>query len=208
MVNIAKRDFNKDLGSYIDKRRKGSGLGLSFKLPFKKKSKGVDEVVPDIGPTEVHVEYKEPGKLAKLFSFRKKLIKETALTEDLTPEEMARLRGMEDDIEDTEKMIVEKEDEIREIRDEEEGLVERREGLLKGFFSKINVFKRRPMETVKLPDEYAEEGPALDTDVVEVLKVMHRWIEQLTPVKRRSFKASKDFKKYKAVLEKYGLIRK
>lgn len=154
------------------------------------------------------MEYKKPGKLARLFSFRRKLIKEAEQTEDLSPEEMAKLRAMEDDIEETEKEINEKEEDIREIREEEAELIDKREGKLKKFFSKINIFKRRPMETVELPAEEYEEESVLDEDVVEVLKVMHKWIEQLSPTKKRSFKASKDFQKYKEVLDKYGLIKK
>ena len=120
---------------------------------------------------------------------------------------MAKLRAMEDEIEETEDDIMEKEEEIKEIRDEEAELIEEREGLLKRFFRKINVFKRRPMETVEIPAEEIEEESVLDEDVIDVLKVMHKWLEQLTPSKRRSFKASKDFQMYKAVLEKYGLIK-
>ena len=156
----------------------------------------------------MHVEYKKPSKLGKLFSFRRKLIKEAAQEEDLSPEEMARLRGMEDEIEETEKEIIDKEEEIKGIRDEEAELIEEREGMLKKFFGKINIFKRTPMETVELPAEDYEQEPVLDEDVIEVLKIMHKWLEQLPPSKKRSFKASKDFQKYKEVLDKYGLIKK
>jgi len=207
VVKIATRDFNKELGSYIDKKRtrqRGSG-GLVFKIPFKTTKR--DEVVPDMGPTEVHVEYKKPSRLSRLFTFRRKLIKEAERSEDLSPQDMAKLRAMEDDVEDTEEEIVEKEEEIKEIREEEEELVEKRENMLKKFFGSINIFKRKRMETVEVDAEYQEE-PALDQDVVDVLKVTHKWIDQLSPAKKRSFKASNDFKKYKGVLEKYGLVKK
>ncbi|MBU1198215.1 MAG: hypothetical protein KKF46_07390 [Nanoarchaeota archaeon] len=211
MVKIASKDFNKSLGNYIDKRRSyegGSGKLFSFKFGLKKNKRADEEVVPEIGPSEVHVEYKQPGFLSRLFKFRRGLINEAVESEDLTPAEMAKLRSMEDDIEDTEKEIMEKEHEIRELRDDEEDLVEKREGILTTFFSKINIFSRRPTETVEIHDDEYIDEPALDEDVVEVLKAMHKWIEQLTPAKKRSFKASKDFQLYKAVLEKYGLIRK
>lgn len=168
----------------------------------------MEEQVPDLEPTQVHVEYKEPSKLSRLFSFRRKLIKETSDTEDLSPKDMAKLRSMEDDIEQTENNIMEKEEEIREIEDEEAELVQRRESMLAKFFGSINIFKRRPMDTVEIPAEGYEDEPVLDQEVIDVLKVMHKWIDQLSPAKKRSFKASKDFQAYKAVLEKYGLIRK
>lgn len=208
MVKIAKKDFNKDLGTYIEKRKAREAdprKGFSFKMPFAAKKKAEEEV-PDIGPTEVHVEYKQPGFLKRLFTFRRDLIKEASQAEELTPEEMAKLRMMEDDIEETEKEIIEKEGEIKEIKQEEEELIERREGLLTRFFGKINIFKRRPMKIVEMPVE--EEEAVLDEDLIDVIKISHKWLEQLTPIKKRSFKASKDFQKYKEALKKYGLIRK
>lgn len=197
------------MGNYLEKRRakySSPEKGFRFKLPFEKKRR-VEEVVPDIGPTEVHVEYKEPGFLKRLFTFRRNMIREVSQSEELTPEEMAKLRGMEDDIEDTEKEIVEKEEEMKEIKNEETELIERREGLLTNFFGKINIFKRRPMETVEIPTEGYDE-PALDQDLINVFKITHKWIDQLTPAKKRSFKASNDFQIYKEALQKYGLIKK
>ncbi|HHE36397.1 MAG TPA: hypothetical protein ENL16_01115 [Candidatus Woesearchaeota archaeon] len=208
MVKIARKDFCKELDAYIEKRRareKGHRRGFSLRIALGSKKKA--EEIPDIEPTQVHVEYKQPGFLSRLFSFRRGLIKEATQSEDLTPEEMARLRAMEDDIEETEKEIVEKEEEIREIKEEEAELVEKRESLLKTFFNTINIFKRKPMKTVEVIEEEVVEEPALDEDVVEVLKIVHKWLEQLSPAKKRSFKASKDFQKYKSVLEKYGLIK-
>ena len=121
---------------------------------------------------------------------------------------MAKLKGMEDDIEDTEKEIVEKEEEVKEIKQKEEKLVEKREGLLTKFFEKVNVFKRKPMEAVQLhSNEYEKEEPVLDQEVIEVIKIAHKWLGELTPGKKRSFKASADFQKYKEVLEKYGLVK-
>lgn len=209
MVKIAK-DFNKELVSYIEKRRareKEPGTGFSLKMPFKKR-KRLDEEVPNIEPTQVHVEYKKPGFLSKLFSFRRGLIKEAAQGEELTPKEMAKLRAMEDEIEDTEKEIVEKEEEMKEIKEEEAELIEKREGLLTKFFGRMNIFKRRSMDTVEISEEEYIEEPAIGEDIAEVFKILHKWLEQLTPAKKRSFKASSDFQKYKEVLTKYGLVKK
>ncbi|MBW2991113.1 hypothetical protein KY348_05420 [Candidatus Woesearchaeota archaeon] len=208
MIKIAKKDFNKELGSYIDKRRvkERSGRGFGFKMSFARKK--TTEKIPDIEPTEVHVEYKQPGFLSKLFSFRRGLIKEASTSEELSPEDMAKLRAMEDDIEATEKEIVEKEEEMKEMKEVEDELIEKRENLLTKFFGKINIFKRRRMKTVDVSAEELGEGPMLDEDIVETFKIIHKWLEQLPPAKKRSFKASSDFQKYKEVLEKYGLVRK
>ena len=205
MAKIASKEFNKELAGYIGKKRIGRSLFDSLKRSSAKKPA---EKPKTVGPMQVEVEYKKPGLLSKLFSFRRGLIKEAEKSEDLSPEEMAKLHGMEDDIEDTEKEIVEKEEEVKEIKQKEEKLVEKREGMLTKFFEKVNVFKRKPMEAVQhQSDEYEKEEPVLDQDVVEVIKIAHKWLGELTPGKKRSFKASADFQKYKEVLEKYGLVK-
>lgn len=205
MVKIGDKDFNRELMGYIGKRRSLEKKGFRIKFPSQKKV----EPVPEVGPGEVKVEYKQPGFLGKLFSFRRGMIKEAERSEDLSPEEMAKLRSMEDDIEDTEHKIMEKEEEVKEIKQEEEELVQKRESMLTGFFSKINVFKRKRMDdTADVPEEEIEDVPTLDPDVIDVLKSMHAWLNELPPNKKREFKNSVDFKRYKEVLEKYGLVRK
>jgi len=205
VVKIAAKDFNKEIGSYIGKRRQAERGGIfSFKF---QKSKPKDKA-SEIKDSGVQVEYKQPGFLSRLFSFRRGLIKEVEKSEDLSPEEMARLRSMEDEIEDTEKEIMDREEEVKEIKQEEEALVERREGLLTRFFGRVNIFKRRPMEQVESHEQaYEADEPALDEEVIELIKIAHKWLNELTPGKKRSFKASNDFKKYKEVLEKYGLVK-
>jgi len=205
VVKIAAKDFNKEIGSYIGKRRSRAGL-----FGWKKKQPGVKpkHKKTKVGP-DVQVEYKQPGLLSKLFSFRRGLIKETEQTEELSPEEMAKLKGMEDEIEETEEKIAKKEEEAQEIKKEEEVLVEKRENLLTKFFGKINIFNRRKMEPAEASaQEYVEEVPVVPEDIIEVIKISHKWIGELTPGKKRSFKASNDFQKYKEVLEKYGLAKK
>jgi hypothetical protein len=48
----------------------------------------------------------------------------------------------------------------------------------------------------------------LDEDVKEVLKITFKWLKQMDPETVEEIKASSDFQKYKAVLDKYGLIKK
>ena len=103
---------------------------------------------------------------------------------------------------------MEKEEEVKDIKQEEEGLVEKRENMLTKFFSKVNFLKSKRMAPDQPEQEEREdEEPVLDQDVIEVIKIGHRWLNELPPGKKRSFKASDDFQKYKAVLEKYGLVK-
>lgn len=203
MVKIASKELNKELMTYIGKKRVRKGLFGSVKIHYEK-PKLVEKT-----PAGVEVEYKQQGLLSKLFSFRRGLIKEAEKSEDLSPEEMAKLKGMEDEIEDTEQEIIEKEAEAQGIKKEEETLVEKRESMLTNFFDKINVFKRRPMEEgdVKVEEYEKKEEEVIPQDVIELIKITHKWLGELTPGKKRSFKASDDFQQYKKVLEKYGLVK-
>lgn len=56
--------------------------------------------------------------------------------------------------------------------------------------------------------ESAAAQPVLDDDVKEVLKITFKWLKQMDPDVVEEIKASQDFEKYKAVLDKYGLIKK
>lgn len=210
VVIIAKKDFNKEMGLYISKRReKTDKPKMSIKLNLDW-LKGEEEKVPEIKKGQVHVEYKRPGRFDKIFSFRRKIIKEANYDEDLSPEEMAKLRMMEDDIEDTEKAISKDEKKIGQIRKEEQALVEKREGMLKKLFGKLHISRKRMEDDIdeeEVMKVVEEKTPKLDEDVKEAFKVIHKWIEQLSPAKKRSFKASKDFQAYKNVLQKYGLIK-
>jgi len=206
VVKIASKEFNKELSGYIGKKRVRKGLfGFGSKLGYQKPKS--EKKVSDVAKG-VEVEYKKPGLLSKLFSFRRGLIKDAEKSEDLTPEEMARLKGIEDDIEETEQEIIEKEEEVKEIKKEEENLVEKRENMLTKFFSKVNFLKSKRMEADQPePEERDDEEPVLDQEVIEVIKIGHKWLNELPPGAKRRFKTSDDFQKYKEVLEKYGLVK-
>jgi hypothetical protein len=206
VVKIASKDFNKELSGYIGKRRVKP-------WPFGRKT-GIKKAQPKPakqqlgeGVSEVEIESKQPGMLSRVFSFRRGLIKEAEKTEDLSPEEMAKLKGMEDDIEDTEEKIAEKEEEMIEMKQEEEVLVEKRENMVSKFMSRINFLKKKQMEAEEQPAGTEKEEPVLEEDVIEVIKIAHKWLGELTPGKKRGFKESEDFKKYKAVLQKYGIAK-
>ncbi len=206
VVKIASKDFNKELSGYIGKRRvKPWPFGRKTSVK-KAKPKPAKQQLGE-GVSEVENESKQPGMLSRLFSFRRSLIKEAEKSEELTPEEMAKLKGMEDDIEDAEEKIMEKEDEIKEIKQEEEVLVEKRENMVSKFISKINFLKKKQTEAEEQPAESENESPVLEEDVIEVIKIAHKWLGELTPGKKRGFRESEDFKKYKAVLQKYGIAK-
>jgi len=106
----------------------------------------------------------------------------------------------EEDFEDEETEI----EAIEEIEDE---LEERREGVLKRFFKKLRFgrrMKRKPEE-----DEYEEIEEDEDEleEIKEVIKITHRWLEELPPETIERFKRSEDFQKYKATLKKLGMIK-
>ncbi len=62
----------------------------------------------------------------------------------------------------------------------------------------------------KKEDDFEEVAaqPAVDEDVKEVLKITFKWLKQMDPEQIEQIKRSPDFEKYKAVLDKYGLIKK
>jgi hypothetical protein len=59
---------------------------------------------------------------------------------------------------------------------------------------------------------YEEDEEIVDSDVEdeikEVLKIQNKWLSRLPNRKIREFKESKDYERYKEILEKYNLIRK
>jgi hypothetical protein len=59
------------------------------------------------------------------------------------------------------------------------------------------------METMATPAQ-----PVLDEEVKEVLKITFKWLKKMDPDTIAEIKESPDFEKYKAVLDKYGLIKK
>jgi len=58
-----------------------------------------------------------------------------------------------------------------------------------------------------LSDEVEEEPLKVPDDIVEIIKIQHRWLLKLSPQKLMEFRNSEDFKRYKEVLEKYGIAR-
>ena len=95
---------------------------------------------------------------------------------------------------------------IEEIDEEIEELEEVRESLWTRFLRSMRSSRRSEAE---LRDDILDDVvPAIDTDVKDVLKVMHKWLERLPSNDMNQFKRSEDFEQYKTILEKYDLIKK
>ncbi|MFH2020351.1 MAG: hypothetical protein ABIJ34_02990 [archaeon] len=48
----------------------------------------------------------------------------------------------------------------------------------------------------------------LPDDLLEALKIQNKWLKQLPSPVIREFKGSDDFKRYKEILDKYGVLKK
>ncbi len=72
-----------------------------------------------------------------------------------------------------------------------------------GWFTK----KKEQDEDYDMAD-MAPAQPVLDEEVKEVLKITFKWLKMMDAETVEEIKSSPDFDKYKAVLGKYGLIKK
>lgn len=103
--------------------------------------------------------------------------------------------------------FVDEESEIEAIDEFEEDLEERRESALKRFFKKLRFGRKKQ---VRDEDDYYEESVEEDDELDEikdVIKITHRWLEELPPEVIDRFKRSEDFVRYKQVLKKLGMIK-
>jgi hypothetical protein len=74
--------------------------------------------------------------------------------------------------------------------------------------NKMGWFSKRKEDEYETFETAAPAQQAIDEDVKEVLKITFKWLKMMDPETIDEIKASKDFEKYKAVLDKYGLIKK
>ncbi|MFH1211642.1 MAG: hypothetical protein V1659_01805 [Candidatus Woesearchaeota archaeon] len=190
MVYIDKLEFNKDLGKYIAQRQKIDGDDIMKDLASQRKNREEPEQ-PNIEDTDVGVRYSKPF-WDKIFGF---LRKEEKMASE--PEEFEDIEELEEEA----KEIKEREEIIEE---EKELIEEEKEGLLQKLRYLIN-FKKKDAEEEEF--EGGEETPGLDPEIIELIKISHRWIEELPPLKKTLFKESDDFKRYTEILKKYKLIK-
>ncbi|MFP4524206.1 MAG: hypothetical protein ACLFO2_02755 [Candidatus Woesearchaeota archaeon] len=207
MVIIAK-NFNDDMDEYLariygrDGRAKKGVETQQPKRPKPKKRKkqAYEEVPAEVSEEEVFVEYDDtrPGSnvfdwLADVFSAKRK---DGGVPEDLPENEARVLEEAEHEIEETDERIHE--------------LEEKRDSLWTKFLKSMRSSRSSAGGGEGSADDYGGEVSVAgsDEDVKDVLKLVHKWLEELPPAKLNEFKQSEDFRRYKSVLEKYGLIRK
>jgi hypothetical protein len=122
--------------------------------------------------------------------------------DNMAPEDKKALENMEED--------------IKEANMEEQEIDNKREGVLKKFFKKLNFSKGSHDSRDENEDDLEDEGEQKDTDasgttddeMKDFLKMVHSYITRLPSEDLQDFKKSKDFELYTKVLEKYGLIKK
>jgi len=110
--------------------------------------------------------------------------------------------------EDDDEDYVEEESEIEAIDEIEDELEERREGLLRRFFKKLRMRKRKRLEEDDEDEylEYEEENKDFE-EIKEVIKITHKWLEELPPETIERFRRSEDFIRYKETLRRLGMIK-
>ena len=154
--------------------------------------------------------YMKDRKTRRLDLFKWARPKPKPQSDDLTPEEKAKLGAVEEEIE-----TIEEAEQVAppEIKEE---LEEAHESALQRFFGMFRFYKRRH----ELEDEAdmiiaAEETPQTAKpnpqdieEIREVLRITHRWLGKLNKRFVDDFQASPDYEKYKAALVKYGLAKK
>lgn len=201
------KNFNDDMDEYLariygkdSRAKKGVEKQQPKKKPKPKKRKQAYEEVPaEVSEEEVFVEYDDskPGSnvfdwLADVFSAKRK---DEGVPDDLPENEARVLEEAEQEIEETDHQI--------------HDLEEKRDSLWTKFLKSMRA-SRSSADDEGSSDDYGDDlsVATTDEDVKDVLKLVHKWLEQLPPAKLNEFKQSEDFRKYKSVLEKYGLIRK
>jgi hypothetical protein len=105
-----------------------------------------------------------------------------------------------------EEELTEMEEELEQIQEAEDELEEEREGILKRFFRRLWMAGRKEQnEDIVL--EEAEQPSIIEEEIKEVLKDIHKWLENLPKDKKAEFRKSEDFRKYKDLLKKLGMIK-
>jgi len=206
-VVIIAKNFNDDMDEYLariygrDGRAKKGVETQQPKRPKPKKRKKqeFEQVPAEVSEEEVFVEYDDtrPGSnvfdwLADVFSAKRK---DEGVPEDLPENEARVLEEAEHEIEETDEQI--------------QDLERKRDSLWTKFLKSMRASRSSAEDDGSDGDYGGEVSVAsTDEDVKDVLKLVHKWLEELPPAKLNEFKQSEDFRKYKSVLEKYGLIRK
>ena len=213
VVMIAK-SFNEDMDEYLARiygkkersnevKQQPSRKSKPKSKPKPKKQKEPEKVPDEVKEDEVFVEYDDAKPGANVFdwladAFSGKSRKEE-VPDDLPQNEAKVLEDMEHEVEETDEQI--------------QDLEKKRDSLWTRFLKSMRSSRGSSEDEEESGEDSREQsGEAsvahADEDVKEVLKLVHGWLEQLPHGKLNEFKQSDDFRKYKAVLEKYGLIKR
>lgn len=100
------------------------------------------------------------------------------------------------------------EDSFEEYEDiPEEGFFERLSKKLFGSYEKSELLHDEEDVDVAVVTEY-EPKPQVDDDVKEMLRACVRWINRLPPEDIQAIKREDEYREFKRLLDKYGLIKK
>ncbi|RME52737.1 hypothetical protein D6783_03905 [Candidatus Woesearchaeota archaeon] len=200
MSTIAGKDFHKTMDDYLSKvHKKREQYTKPKRKLFHVEIKEDD--ITKLEDSQVHVFKREPSWLDRLFR-RSEPVETEELDEDLTPEELEKLKKMEEEIEQSKKRA--KQEHMTEA--EEEAY---EETLLTRFFNYLKGARRRQRYIEELEEAPVQEHIyIIPEDVKDVLKLLNKWLNKLSKRNLESFKKSPDFQRYKAVLEKYDLVKK
>lgn len=123
-----------------------------------------------------------------------------------------RERSTSDPIDVKEEELEEIEHDIEEIDREEEELEEVREGLMTRFLKllrKKERYEEEEEEMIEVEAEESEEKEGYDKEVVkELIKLQHKWMDNLPADELSRFKRSDDFDRYVELLEELELVEK
>lgn len=208
-ISRQQRDFNDDMGAYLDNRNSGADAPSSFfsrvdsLIPRRKRSSQDD--VPELSGSVESIVYEDGSDSSTFFSKILSLFNFSSRSRDEIEEEF-------DDLPDEVKPeIREIEAELEELDEEVDEIEEKRENLITRFF---NLFRSSNSydEDEDLEFEHSDtveldSNEVLKAETRQTLKIIHKWISRLSPDQINAFKRSPDFQRYKDLLDKYGLLK-
>jgi hypothetical protein len=172
-------DINKDLGHYINERKRSK--------PFWKNVFGKDPRPKNVVQEEI-----------------KEDIERAAEHEDIAPDEKKELEHMEERIEEVNKV----EEEVEErIEQEHEGLLKKFFKKLNFNNEKSSMEEIEDDDNNEKGEQTPKHIADSEEELKQFLKNMHEWITRLDQETLKEFKKSEDFRLYVKILKKYDLIK-
>ncbi len=205
--------FNREMDDYIRSQRRKQKQAGSVDIAVDKEK--ASQKSGDIESGMI-VEYDDGrsfwDKIVDFFHFEDEEEQEPVeYQEELSPHEKKKLADMEEAEVDAQNV----EDEYKNIEEMDEELDVPEPGFLEKLASFLGFGEKVPEDDYKdieefNPEQFAEEESEklmFEEDVKEVLKITHKWIERLPAKKKKEFKDSEDFDKYKTLLDKMDLLK-